>query len=73
MICRSEPFDWNAAPDTRDTRPDAVSVRFCGSCGQSTVGAPCSCTAPAEPTHEPMQLFTPAPTPMRGQTTIEGT
>jgi hypothetical protein len=70
-----EPFDWNHAPDTADTRP----VAECPRCGTLTIreeghAAPCAVCAdttranphgtapgPAE------RLFEPAPAPMPGQ------
>ncbi len=70
-----EPFDWNAAPDTADTRPVAECPRCgaftirekgyagpCAACFPSTRANPQGC--PAEPA---ARLFEPAPAPMPGQ------
>lgn len=70
-----EPFDWNHAPDTADTRP----VAECPRCGTLTIreegyAGPCAACFPTTRANpqgwavEPAErLFEPAPTPMPGQ------
>lgn len=67
----AEPFDWNGAPDTRDTRPShSEPVSRCA-CGQTMIGTRETCdgcdTAVPAPHAAPERLFEPAPAPMPGQ------
>ena len=67
----TEPFDWNTAPDTRDTRPERETVVYACKCGQTTITPIDVCAACQQARNAPQgtqdALFTAPPAPMPGQ------